>query len=75
MPVKIHIVIYFFVHALMQATRPNAEELIKLEELLAGFEDAAKCFASDNAVLGSIARLCQESQRVPLLKLSDDSHC
>lgn len=59
----------------MQATRPNAEELIKLEKLLAGFEDPAECSASDNAVLRSVANFLLESQRVPVLKLSDDSHC
>ena len=59
----------------MQATRPNAEELIKLEKLLDGCANAAKYLASDNAVLRTVGAVCQEFQHVPVLELSDDSVC
>ena len=59
----------------MQATRLNAEELIKLEALLAGCVNAADYRASDNAVLRTVGKVCMEMQHVPVLKLSDGSLC
>lgn len=65
----------YFLHLPMQATRPNAKELIKLEELVHGCANAAEYITSKNAVLRTVGAVCQDFQQVPVLKLADDSAC
>ena len=64
-----------YVSSCVQATRPNAKELIKLEGLLAGHVKATECASSDNAVLRTVSEFLLTSQQVPVLTLSDNIRC
>ena len=54
----------------MQGTRPDAKELVKLEQLIAGRADVDECANSGNAILQKVAAFLQDNQSIPVLRPS-----
>ena len=51
-----------------QATRPDANELVKLEELIEGRADADECANSDNSILRKVAVFLRDNNNtIPAL--------